>query len=70
MEEHPQPTTHEDPLTAIELRIARRADEFARTWPSATRLNLQCWLLAEADLLGGKLGDFETLARKQRKAIA
>lgn len=42
----------DDLLTEVELKIARRADEFARLLPSRSMLNLQCWLLAEAELLG------------------
>lgn len=45
-----------DLLTEVELKIARRADEFARTLPSRSLLNLQCWLLAEAELLGREPG--------------
>lgn len=47
----PGPST--DPLFEVELQIARRADEIARQRSENTsRLNLQCWLFAEAELLG------------------
>jgi len=54
-----------DALFELQLRIARRADELARRHqagsPPAPRpasgasLNLHCWLLAEAEILGGAL---------------
>lgn len=40
-------------LDELELRIARRADQLAVTCPGPTRLNLRCWLLAEAEVLRG-----------------
>lgn len=46
-----------DVLTEVELKIARRADEFARTSPRKSLLNLHCWLMAEAELLGRNFGD-------------
>ncbi|MES2695539.1 MAG: hypothetical protein V4773_18830 [Verrucomicrobiota bacterium] len=41
-----------DLLLEIELKIARRADEFAREVRRDSSLNLYCWLLAEAEVLG------------------
>lgn len=40
-----------DPLSQLQLRIARRADELVRDSPFATSLNLHCWLIAEAELV-------------------
>ena len=43
----------EDALVALQLRVARRADELARLRKTEASLNLHCWLLAEAEVLGG-----------------
>jgi hypothetical protein len=40
-----------DALTEIELRVARRADELARERETHTPLDLDCWLLAEAEVM-------------------
>jgi hypothetical protein len=40
-----------DPLLQLELRIARRADELARTAAVRTALNLRHWLQAEEEIL-------------------
>jgi hypothetical protein len=45
------PSIPADPLTEIELRIARRADELARECEVHTSMDLQCWLRAEAEIL-------------------
>lgn len=45
----PTPLCHA--LEALQLQIARRADELAKTTPRATGMNRECWLLAEAELL-------------------
>jgi hypothetical protein len=39
-----------DDLARLQLRVARRADEIARTHRSRY-LNVHCWLLAEAEVL-------------------
>ena len=41
-----------DLLFELQLRVARRADELARRQSAGTSLNLHCWLLAEAEILG------------------
>jgi hypothetical protein len=40
-----------DPLLQLELRIARRADELARSAAARTALNLRHWLQAEEEIL-------------------
>ena len=37
-------------LLDLQLRVARRADELARTRESPTLLNLHCWMLAETEI--------------------
>jgi hypothetical protein len=39
-----------DELARLQLRVARRADEIAKTHCSRY-LNVHCWLLAEAEVL-------------------
>ena len=42
-----------DALFALQLRVARKADEFVRRQGGSDQgLNLHCWLLAEAEVLG------------------
>ena len=41
-----------DPLFDVELEIARRADALARGARNGSALNLHCWLIAEAEVLG------------------
>lgn len=41
-----------DALLALELKIARRADELVRLRGGGSDLNLYCWMLAEAEILG------------------
>jgi hypothetical protein len=38
-------------LLGLELQIAKRADDLARTWPVKGGLNLGCWLHAEQEVL-------------------
>ena len=38
-----------DELFELQLRVARRADEIARSRDARTSLNLECWLLAEQE---------------------
>jgi hypothetical protein len=45
-------------LLDLQLRIARRADEFARDRFAPRGLNLHCWLLAEREILSGELADW------------
>ena len=45
-----------DPLSELEMRIARRADELAREHRLTTSLNLHCWLVAEAEIIGRNQG--------------
>lgn len=40
-----------DVLEEIELRVARRADEIARGRQTHSAIDLDCWLLAEAEVL-------------------
>lgn len=42
-----------DLLTDIQLRVARRADELARARRAHTSLDLDCWLIAETEVLRG-----------------
>lgn len=42
---------HLEPLTDLELQIARRADELAATRIDRSSLNLVCWLQAEQEIL-------------------
>lgn len=41
-----------DALFALQIRVARRADELARAQAPGSGLNLVCWLVAEAEILG------------------
>jgi len=43
-----------DALFALELDIARKADELARERGVADGWNLQCWLQAEAEILAAR----------------
>ena len=43
-------------LLDLQLQVARRADELARTHPGPGSLKLHCWLLAEEELLHHKAG--------------
>lgn len=52
-----------DELFTLQLRVARKADELALTRRAGAGLNLHCWLLAEAELLGGFLSGPLTVAR-------
>jgi len=40
-----------DPLTELQLRVARRADELARSATAHSSLNLRYWLQAEHEVL-------------------
>lgn len=42
-----------DALSQLQLRVARRADELAKESKVTTQLNLQCWLMAESELIDG-----------------
>jgi hypothetical protein len=44
-----------DALLELQLSVARRADELARTQKPGTSMNLHCWLLAEAEILGAEI---------------
>jgi hypothetical protein len=46
-----------DELLALQLAVARKADELARSRSVGPGLNLHCWLLAEAEVLGGSVID-------------
>jgi hypothetical protein len=51
----PLPSNHtstDEALLEMELKIARRADQFARELRRQSSLNLVCWLMAEAEVLG------------------
>ena len=41
-----------DPLSQLEWRVARRADEIAHAYHVAAPLNLHCWLVAEREVCG------------------
>jgi hypothetical protein len=41
-----------DPLSQLEWRVARRADEIARARHIDAPLNLHCWLVAETEVWG------------------
>lgn len=47
-----------DYLLALQLRVARRADELAQERQAPPGLNLHCWLLAEREVLSGTLTDW------------
>lgn len=40
-----------DPLTTLQLQVARRADELAASGQRRSTLNLSCWLQAEEEML-------------------
>jgi hypothetical protein len=44
-----EPFSTDDVLGKIQLRVAQRADEIARARSNRTALNLDCWLVAEAE---------------------
>lgn len=44
----------DDALFALELDIARKADELARSQGREGDLSLHCWLMAEAEVLGSQ----------------
>lgn len=46
-----------DDLFNLELAIARRADELARTHGGKGGLNLHCWCLAEREIFGKSMRD-------------
>jgi hypothetical protein len=50
-------TPPQDALFALELEIARKADELVRRREGRDSLNLQCWLMAEAEVFGGESVD-------------
>lgn len=52
----PPLTDPDDDLFSLQLRVARKADELARVRRTGSGLNLHCWLLAEAELLGAPVG--------------
>lgn len=52
MDSSPTSTAPADTLLELELRIARRADELTREKMATGTLNLQCWLVAEYEVLG------------------
>ena len=54
----PRETQPDESLLTLQLRVARRADELARARVAPTGLNLHCWLLAEREVLNGKLTDW------------
>jgi hypothetical protein len=45
------PTESIDPLTELQLQVARRADQIAASRSDRTLLNLPCWLRAEEEIL-------------------
>lgn len=47
------PATDEpEPLFSLQLQVARKADELARS-EQGNGMSLHCWLLAEAEILEG-----------------
>src|SRR5882757_9251960 len=46
------PSLPSDPLVALQLQVARRADELAAARAVHTAFNLPCWLQAEQEILG------------------
>lgn len=44
------PVVSRDALSALQLRVAQRADEIARERTRHTALDLECWLIAEAEI--------------------
>jgi hypothetical protein len=47
----PRDEVPSDPLSQLQLLVARRADDLALHARFATPLNLHCWLLAESELI-------------------
>ena len=45
-----KPTSTGDVLASLQLSIARRADELARARQTHTSMDLDCWLIAEAEI--------------------
>jgi hypothetical protein len=58
-----------DPLFELELRIARRADMLALERPQGSSLNLQCWLLAEMEILGPGAIDPPAMPTKRKMPV-
>jgi hypothetical protein len=48
------PDWFEDPLLALELKVARRADELSRNASSVEKDPLQLWCEAEREVLTGQ----------------
>lgn len=60
-----------DKLFELQLAIARKADQLTLARASGPGLNLHCWLLAEAELLGGAVSDtLEPPAPKSSAKVA
>jgi len=55
-----------DPLIELELRVARRADELARSAITQTSINLRHWLQAEQEILQPL---FERYAAQSQNAL-
>jgi hypothetical protein len=53
-------TADDEMLRMIQLRVARRADEFARQRVHHTGLDLDCWLMAEAEYFREASGQLAT----------
>ncbi|HVS51160.1 MAG TPA: hypothetical protein VHD62_02300 [Opitutaceae bacterium] len=49
----PATVSWEEELFALELRVARRADELARGYEASRARDLQVWFEAERELLDG-----------------
>lgn len=47
-----EPASFADLLFTLQLEVARKADELARARGGSGGLNLECWLIAEAEVLG------------------
>lgn len=58
-----------DDLIELELRVARRADELARSAGTNTALNLRHWLQAEQEILQ-PLMDQDRSSRRYQSSLA
>ncbi len=56
-----------DPLSALQLQVAQRADVIASGQPKVPGLDLHCWLTAEREVFGENLGETAIAAKRARQ---
>ncbi|HWA10299.1 MAG TPA: hypothetical protein VG838_12670 [Opitutaceae bacterium] len=66
----PPSATEAEILFELELNVARKADEIARSRRFRTGLNLHCWLLAEREVFGTLIAEEAAQAREPGFGVA